>query len=297
MSVTGSESAVRTQLARVLRASGDELTESWVTAQLGRLAEGNQPARAELRAEAAAVVGALRGGLESELPVDRIVREHQPLRDAIAELSSRRARDGAAPGDTAMAILSLKEVLLTAVRRKTTEPAVLLETALEVNRLLDTAGLLAFQSYVEGREEIIRVQHEQMLELSTPVVQLWRHILAVPLIGTLDSARTQVVMNGLLESIQANEARVAIIDITGVPTVDTVVAQHLLQTVGAVRLMGAECLISGIRPAIAQTITQLGIDLSMISTRSTLADALAEAMRVIEAEDGASGPEQFAGAR
>jgi len=151
-----------------------------------------------------------------------------------------------------------------------------------INRLLDEAAALSFSAYVERREEIIQRQSRQLLELSTPVVHLWRKVLAVPLIGTLDTARTQVVMESLLQAIEAQEAQVAIIDITGVPTVDTAVAQHLMQTVNAVRLMGADCFISGIRPSIAQTIAQLGIDLSTILTRATLADALAAAVKMTE---------------
>ena len=203
------------------------------------------------------------------------------MRDALTSLSERRARAGAEPSATAMAIFALKSAMLTAIECHSGDPAVRYRAALLVNELLDRAGVLSFAVYVTGREQIIRQQHSQMLELSTPVVQLWRHILAVPLIGTLDSARTQVVMTSLLEAIQAHEARVAIIDITGVPTVDTAVAQHLLQTVSAVRLMGAECVISGIRPSIAQTITQLGIDLSHIVTRGSLADALAAALQLL----------------
>ncbi|MFE1500051.1 STAS domain-containing protein, partial [Streptomyces albidoflavus] len=152
------------------------------------------------------------------------------------------------------------------------------QAALLINRLLDAAGALSFSTNVEGREEIIRRQSRQLLEISTPVVRLWDRVLAVPLIGTLDTARTQIVMENLLEAIQREEAQVAIIDITGVPTVDTAVAHHLMQTVNAVRLMGADCVISGIRPPIAQIIAQLGIDLSAILTRGTLADALAAAI-------------------
>ncbi|PSL52060.1 rsbT co-antagonist protein RsbR [Saccharothrix carnea] len=274
---------VRDLLVRVLREHDAEILDLWVRAQSERAAVTALGER-ELRSEAAGVIAALREGLETGLPVGDVVERHAPAREAVVRLSVRRARAGVDPTATALATLALKDTLLDVLREHTDEPGALFSAAITVNRLLDAAGALTFASYVEGREEIIRTQHRQMLELSTPVVRLWRGVLAVPLIGTLDSARTQLVMNGLLEAIQADEAPVAIIDITGVPTVDTVVAHHLLQTVTAVRLMGAECFISGIRPAIAQTITQLGIDLSTITTRATLADALAEAVRLLDAD-------------
>nr|WP_225953654.1 STAS domain-containing protein [Kibdelosporangium phytohabitans] len=267
-------------LSRVLADQDGDLARRWIDLQLngsGRTADQDGE---EVRREVMAVLDALRSGIASELPVAGLVDDHPPLHDAIVQLSMRRARAGTAPTATAMAVLSLKEAMLEALARHDGDPSMRFPAAVMTNQLLDAAGTLSFQSYVEGREHIIRAQHQQMLELSTPVVRLWRRVLAVPLIGTLDSTRTQVVMNGLLEAIQAQEAKVAIIDITGVPTVDTVVAHHLLQTVSAVRLMGADCLISGIRPAIAQTITQLGIDLSTIVTRATLADALAEAIEL-----------------
>lgn len=206
------------------------------------------------------------------------------------ELSLRRARAGASPTATSLAVLSLKEALLTAVQHTTRDSAELFSAAILINRVLDAAGVLSFETYVEGREEVIQRQSRQLLEVSTPVVRLWRHVLAVPLIGTLDTARTQVVMESLLQAIQDNETQVAIIDITGVSTVDTAVAQHLMHTVNAVRLMGADCVISGIRPPIAQTIAQLGIDLSTILTRATLADALAAAIRLTDQPAVGAGP-------
>lgn len=194
------------------------------------------------------------------------------------------------PTATSLAVLSLKEALLKAVQRRSRDGEDLFHSAVLINRLLDSAGALSFEIFVEGREEIIRRQSQQLLEVSTPVVRLWRQVLAVPLIGTLDTARTQVVMENVLQAIQEHEALVAIIDITGVPTVDTAVAQHLMHTVNAVRLMGADCIISGIRPPIAQTIAQLGIDLSTIMTRATLADALGEAVKLTDAVPSTSAP-------
>ncbi|KPC96464.1 STAS domain-containing protein [Streptomyces albus] len=278
--MTASKPTARARLTQALAQRQAETADRWVQLQREREQYGRSAAEDELREEADGLVAALGEGLAGDLPIDRIVSEYPPLREAVCELSLRRARAGTPPTATALAVLSLKEALLEAVQDQDLATGELFELALMVNHLLDAAGALSFETYVQGREEIIRRQSRQLLELSTPVVQLWRKVLAVPLIGNLDTARSQVVMENLLEGIQTHEASVAIIDITGVPTVDTSVAQHLIQTVKAVRLMGADCVISGVRPGIAQTIVQLGIDLSDILTRATLADALATAMRL-----------------
>ncbi|WP_028812860.1 STAS domain-containing protein [Streptomyces flavidovirens] len=278
--MSSSEAVIRQRVTKALHGRADEISDRWVELQQSQAELGTDIAERELREEADALVAALVAGMDSSLPVGRIVNSHSDLKRAVSDFSLRRARVGATPTATSLAVLSLKEAVLEAVRRSTDEPEELFPAALLINRLLDAAGALSFDTYVEGREEIIRRQSRQLLELSTPVVRLWQQVLAVPLIGTLDTARTQVVMESLLQAIQDHEALVAIIDITGVPTVDTAVAQHLMQTVNAVRLMGADCVISGIRPPIAQTIAQLGIDLSKILTRATLADALSEAIKL-----------------
>jgi len=285
--VNASDAAVRDRLTTALRERGDEIADRWVQLQQERAAI--DIGESELREEADALLVLLGGALAGDVGVDNVVDAHRELRDAVMELSLRRERSGATPTATSLAVLALKDALLEAVERDNQDPRELFPVALMINRLLDEAAALSFSAYVERREEIIQRQSRQLLELSTPVVHLWRQVLAVPLIGTLDTARTQVVMENLLQSIQAHEARVAIIDITGVPTVDTAVAQHLMQTVNAVRLMGADCFISGIRPSIAQTIAQLGIDLSTILTRATLADALAAAIRMTDQESPATG--------
>ncbi|WP_199550697.1 STAS domain-containing protein [Streptomyces sp. N35] len=275
------EDANRERLHDALRERHEEIADRWVRLQLEQtdavdLDEG------QLRTEAAQLLSALMDGLAGETPVRHLFASHRDLRSCVMELSLHRARAGASPTDTSLAVLCLKEALLEAMQYTTRDTAELFAAAVLINRLLDTAGALSFETYVEGREEIIRRQSRQLLEVSTPVVRLWRHVLAVPLIGTLDTARTQVVMESVLQAIQEHEAQVAIIDITGVPAVDTAVAQHLMHTVNAVRLMGADCVISGIRPPIAQTIAQLGIDLSTILTKATLADALAAAVRITD---------------
>jgi rsbT co-antagonist protein RsbR len=202
------------------------------------------------------------------------------VRDLIAELSQSRARQGFSPAETASFVFSLKEPLFTRLRRDLEkDPAGLAQATWATTLLFDKLGLLAMEMYQKGREDVIKRQQEELLELSTPVVRLWDNVVAVPLIGTLDSARTQVVMENLLQEIVNLGAGIAIIDITGVPTVDTLVAQHLLKAVAAARLMGADCIISGIRPQIAQTIVHLGVDLGDVVTKATLADAFALALK------------------
>jgi len=196
------------------------------------------------------------------------------LRAVLAEFSRSRARSGFAPGETALGVFSLKE----AVYELIADAADLMPEFLAFSRLIDNLGLYTFESYAAARERIITDQATSMLELSTPVVRLWDGIIAVPLVGTLDSARTQLVMEKLLETLVATGADHAVLDITGVPTVDTEVAQHLLKTVNAARLLGAECTVSGIRPQVAQTIVALGIEFGDIATKATLADALAHAL-------------------
>jgi rsbT co-antagonist protein RsbR len=196
------------------------------------------------------------------------------LRAALAELSRSRARNGFAPTETALGVFALKD----AVYELVADTAELIPEYLVFARMMDDLGLHTFDTYAAAREQIIADQAEAMLELSTPVIRLWQGIIAVPLVGTLDSARTQLVMEKLLETLVATGADHAVLDITGVATVDTEVAQHLLKTVSAARLLGAECIVSGIRPQVAQTIVSLGIEFGDIATKATLADALAHAL-------------------
>jgi len=197
------------------------------------------------------------------------------LRAALAELSRSRARNGFTPTQTALGVFALKD----AVYELVADSAELVPEYLRFARMMDDLGLHTFETYAAAREQIIADQAQAMLELSTPVIRLWDGIIAVPLVGTLDSARTQLVMEKLLETLVTTGADHAVLDITGVPTVDTEVAQHLLKTVGAARLLGAECIVSGIRPQVAQTIVSLGIEFGDIATKATLADALAHALR------------------
>ena len=201
------------------------------------------------------------------------------VREMLDDVSRTRAQLGFSPSETATFVFSLKEALFGFLREELGGNAERLAAETwNTSLLLDRLGLYTTEVFQKSREDVIVRQQQELLELSTPVVQLWEGILALPLIGTLDSARTQVVMESLLERIVGTGAELAIIDITGVPTVDTLVAQHLLKTVAAARLMGADCIISGMRPQIAQTIVHLGVDLKDVVTKATLADAFALAL-------------------
>ena len=202
----------------------------------------------------------------------------QPVREFLDRVSRSRAAQGFSSAETATFIFSLKRPVFTRLRTVTKDPQALADETWAITEIVDKLGLHTVKTFQKAREEVIVRQQEEMLELSTPVVKLWDGVIALPMIGTLDSARTQIVMESLLQRIVDVEAEIAIIDITGAPTVDTLVAQHLMNTVTAIRLMGADCIISGIRPQIAQTIVHLGIDLQGITTKATLADALALAL-------------------
>jgi rsbT co-antagonist protein RsbR len=201
------------------------------------------------------------------------------VKDMLGEVSRTRVAQGFSPSETATFVFSLKQPIFDMLRRELRDVEELSREIWLTTTLLDKLGLYTTEAYLQSRESIISRQQEELMELSTPVVQLWDNVVALPLIGTLDSERTQVVMENLLEKVVETGAKIAIIDITGVPTVDTLVAQHLLKTVAAARLMGADCIISGIRPQIAQTIVHLGINLADIITKATLADAFAIALQ------------------
>ncbi|HLS81009.1 MAG TPA: STAS domain-containing protein, partial [Steroidobacter sp.] len=204
---------------------------------------------------------------------------YQPVRELLGEISRSRAMQGFSPRETAQFVFALRQPLHDAITASSGFDAQqLAEASLQSTLLLDALGLYTMEAFHKSREEVIVRQQREIAELSTPVVKLWEGVLALPLIGTLDSERTQVVMENLLQSIVDQAAVIAIIDITGVPTVDTLTAQHLLKTVAAARLMGADCIVSGIRPQIAQTMVHLGVELNVVS-KATLADALALALR------------------
>jgi rsbT co-antagonist protein RsbR len=266
-------------VAEVLAKHEAVVLDEWIKQMSGATRRADLIKDVDLRSQCSRFLKFLRQGVESGSS-DLQTPAWQPVRDQLAEISRSRAQQGVTPTETATFVLSVKKPLFTLLRDQMGNDAGALAAELwATTELIDSLGLFTTEMYLKTREEIIRRQQEEMLELSTPVVKLWDGILALPVIGTLDSARTQVVMEALLENIVKTNSKVAIIDITGVPTVDTVVAQHLLKTVTAARLMGADCIISGVRPQIAQTIVHLGINLLDVTTKATLSDAFAVALQ------------------
>ncbi|MCX6046764.1 MAG: STAS domain-containing protein [Chloroflexi bacterium] len=265
----------------LLKQYEQELLTDWLNNQLSTATRRTGLLKeAELREQSRQLMNSLRNAVQHGSLTDTNTPEWLPVRELLANISNTRAQQGFNPAETATFVLSLKKPLLTRLRKELEkQPDLLAEDIWTTNLLLDQLGLYTVEVYQKSREDVIARQQQELLELSTPVVQLWENILALPLIGTLDSARTQVVMENLLQKIVDTGASIAIIDITGVPTVDTLVAQHLLKTVAAARLMGADCIISGIRPQIAQTIVHLGVDLSAVTTKATLAAAFAIALQ------------------
>jgi rsbT co-antagonist protein RsbR len=265
-------------LAELMRAHEQEILTDWVRSQQSDLSLRNNLLEAgEIEAQSREFLRALIETLSKGGQADFGSSSSDHLRELLTSISRSRAKQGFTPTETATFVFSLKQPLFRIAQREL-QGDELLQQMWTATLLLDQLGLYTTETYQKGREEIIARQSQELLELSTPVVQLWRGVLALPLIGTLDSARTQVVMESLLQAIVDTGSAIAIIDITGVPVVDTLVAQHLLKTVAAARLMGADCMISGIRPQIAQTIVHLGVEINDVPTKATLADAFAVAL-------------------
>jgi rsbT co-antagonist protein RsbR len=232
----------------------------------------------EVRQQAEEFVTLLAAGLQGG-NTDIASAHWEPMRSFLDHFSGERARNGFSAEQTALFVFSFKTALFRILRDHGRDAAAIVAQIVAWTDLVDALGLHTVTAFQKSREDVIKRQQSDLLELSTPVIKLWDGVLALPMIGTLDSARTQIVMETLLSRIVETGSQIAILDITGVPTVDTLVAQHLMKTVTAIRLMGAECIISGIRPQIAQTIVHLGVDLGNITTKANLADALALAMR------------------
>jgi rsbT co-antagonist protein RsbR len=268
------------QMPVILKKYRGELLAEW----LNDLSDGSRDGR---RISESEVSGQMREFMEllQAASADGSIDDMQdqawmPLLEFLESVSHSRAQQGYSSAETATFIFSFKRPLFERLRKELAdEPQTLADETWRATELIDKLGLHTVKAFQKAREAIINRQQEELLELSTPVVKLWEGILALPMIGTLDSARTQIVMESLLQRIGETGSEIAIIDITGVPTVDTLTAQHLLKTVTAIRMMGAECIISGIRPQIAQTIVHLGIDLQGVTTKATLADALALAFK------------------
>ena len=268
-----------TKIAQMIGDNEKDILSEWLDllkkvgmVQTGRIGE------AELFAQSKRFLNLLRDAA-AEGSADGSHGTYKPARDFLADVSRSHAQQGLSPKETAAFVFALKQPLFDAMNRdKSLSSAEVAKMIRATTLLLDELGLFTFEIFQKSREDVILRQQREITELSTPVVRLWDKVLAVPIIGTLDSERTQVVMENLLQQIVDDSAEIAIIDITGVPTVDTLTAQYLLKTISAARLMGADCIISGIRPQIAQTIVHLGVDLNVIS-KATLADAFAVALR------------------
>jgi rsbT co-antagonist protein RsbR len=273
----------QTRIPSLIERNEASLLADWVKLQQSLTTNRHdRVSESQLQESSRSFLAALRQALLSGGISDLSDSSWSKVRELLQDLSGKRAEQGFSPSDTATFVFSLKQPLFELLRRELYDDgAALAQEIWLATTLLDRLGLYTVESFQTSREKVIQRQQQEMLELSTPVVRLWENVLALPLIGTLDSARTQIVMQNLLEAIVSNEAAIAIIDITGVPTVDTLVAQHLLKTVAAARLMGADCIISGIRPQIAQTIIHLGVDLADVTTKATLADAFQLALRKI----------------
>ena len=268
------------QITDLLQKNESGLLADWVKEQLATYRRRDLMDDAQLETQSAELLRSIVNAARKGDVTDISGPEWSAVRDQLSEISALRAKQGFTASETATFVFSLKQPLFARLRRDLAkEPETLFDELWNATVLIDKLGLLTSDAFIQAKEQTIRKQAEEMLELSTPVVKLWQGIVAIPLIGTLDSNRTQVVMESLLSAIVATNSRVAIIDITGLPAVDTLVAQHLLKTITAAKLMGAECILSGIRPQIAQTMVHLGINLSEVITKATMADALAVALQ------------------
>jgi len=276
----------KSKLGEILRKYESDLLEDWMKEQLAAVTlRRDLLSDAQLREQCSEFVRLFRQAIASDNYTDITTQDWAPVREMLASVSKSRAEQGFTPSETATFVFSLKQPSFSRLRKEHGKDADgLAEDVWVTTVLLDKLGLSTTEMYQQAREQIILRQQSELLELSTPVIQLWPGILCIPLIGTLDSERTQVVMESLLQKISETGSPIAIIDISGVPAVDTLVAAHLLKTVSAARLMGADCLISGISPQIAQTVVHLGVKLSEVTTKATLASALDVALRTLGLE-------------
>jgi rsbT co-antagonist protein RsbR len=263
-------------ISKLLLKRRKQILEDWVNYQLADAGlREDLMSNEELHEQSNELLDVLLKTLNEKNLADVQSDEFEPVHEILSGISISRARQGFSPKETGVYVFSLKDALLKNLQTELKDDsASMLEAFGKINKLMDSLGVVTFETFIKGREEVILRQTDEITEISTPVIQVWEGILALPIIGTLDSARTQVVMENLLQEIVETGSTIAILDISGVPAVDSLVAQHLIKTVAATRLMGAECIISGIRPEIAQTVVHLGIDLSNIVTKSTLASAL-----------------------
>ncbi|KAB7730468.1 STAS domain-containing protein [Rudanella paleaurantiibacter] len=264
------------KIAQLLKTNKARLLDGWFQKQLAsETLRDDLMTNDELRAQSEELVNALTKTIHEENISQPDSSDFDEVFEILADITAQRARQGFSPRETGLFIFSLKETILDLLADLGADDEVMLfQESRKVSHLLDNFAIITFETFIKSREEVILRQTEEISDISTPVIQVWDGILALPIIGTLDSARTQVVMENLLQKIVDTGSSIAILDISGVPAVDSLVAQHLIKTVSATRLMGADCIISGIRPEIAQTIVHLGIDLTNIVTKASLASAL-----------------------
>ncbi len=269
------------KIAEILEHDESELLREWQTElETSEMLRRDLIRKGEFDQQCAEFLRLLRSAVQHQNLSDVQAPEWGSVRQFLADISRSRVQQGFTPTEVALFVFSFKKPLFARLRQDLAQQSEVFADAItSTTTMLDQLGLWTMEVYQKAREETIQRQQEELLELSTPVVKVWEGVLALPMIGTLDSARTQVVMEALLQQIVETGSSIVILDITGVPTVDTLVAQHLLKTVAAARLMGTECIISGIRPQIAQTIVHLGVDLSAVITKATLADALTIALK------------------
>jgi rsbT co-antagonist protein RsbR len=274
---------MKNEAVKVFQRKRKQILEQWMKFQLAD--EGLREdliSNEDLRAQSEEFLNSFIDTINDENIDDSHSSDFHSVIDILAGITITRARQGFSPRETGTYIFSLKDAMIHTLQQDIKDPQELYLQLLKINRILDSFGISTFETFIKGREEVILRQTDEIAEISTPVIRVWDGILALPIIGTLDSARTQVVMENLLQEIVESGSSIAILDISGVPAVDSLVAQHLIKTVSATRLMGAECIISGIRPEIAQTVVHLGIDLSQIVTKSTLASALKTAFAMLQ---------------
>lgn len=271
---------------KLLQKNKKNILENWMKNQLADAGlRDDLITNDELRSQSEELIDALVDNLNDESLNDFNSERWNQVIEILGGIAITRARQGFSPRETGNFVFTLKESLLNTLQQEIkSDPMLLFHESLKINRVIDNLSIITFETFIKGREEVILRQTDEIAEISTPVIRVWDGILALPIIGTLDSARTQVVMESLLQEIVETGSSIAILDISGVPAVDSLVAQHLIKTVSATRLMGAECIISGIRPEIAQTVVHLGIDLSTIITKASLASALAYAFKAMKLE-------------
>jgi rsbT co-antagonist protein RsbR len=277
---------MKPDLAKTLQKKKRQILETWIQKQLADISlREDLMSNDELRGQSEELVEGLLKAITDKNIEDTDSADFEPVLEILSGISISRAKQGFSPRETGAYIFSLRDTLLEILQEELkADPLLLYQESLRINKMVDKLGMVTFETFIKGREDVILRQTDEITEISTPVIRVWDGILALPIIGTLDSARTQVVMESLLQEIVETGSSIAILDISGVPAVDSLVAQHLIKTVSATRLMGAECIISGIRPEIAQTVVHLGIDLSQITTKATLASALRHAFTSLQLE-------------